>query len=237
MDLGDCFGSQFPDPIWRRIGHQYYFDIGYIFEDLFTFGLVDRPWDRAQLYPGGLFGYYSARDFSPEEWRGGYPNPAFGRMTEKDGAWAARIVARFTDAHVTAIVATGNFTRPENAAFLVTQLRGRRDAIQRHYFARLSPVTDVEAAGRELCAVDLARKNGVFAASMFRYTARVRGGAPLAVRALPEGRLCTTVPVTDPASRYRVVDIHNGQAPGVLRVHVVDVGGELRVVGVEREEG
>ena len=140
------------------------------------------------------------------------------------------------------MVGAGNLTRPQDAAFLVTQLRGRRDAIQRRYFARLSPVTDVEAAGRELCAVDLARKGGLFPASMFSYTARVHEGASLAVQALPDGRLCTTVPaeaVTDQASRYRVVDIQNGQAPGALHVHVYDLGGDrgLRVVGIQREEG
>jgi hypothetical protein len=245
LDLGDCFGTQFPDEMWRRIGHAYYFDIGYILEDLLSFGAIGRPWDRAQLYPGGIFGYYSARDFDPEAWRGGYPNPAFGRMTESDGAWAARIIARFSDAHLTAIVAAGKLTRPEDAAFLVAQLSGRRDTILRRYFKRLSPVTDLAAEGRELCGVDLARKSGVFPASRFSYRARVQGGATLPVRALPDGRVCTTVPADavtasdGHASRYRVVDLQNGQAPGVLHVHLFDLGtaGGLRIAGIEREEG
>ena len=240
LDLGDCFGSEWTDGIWRRIGHAYYFDIGYILEDLFTFGTLERPWDRAKMDPRGTFGYYSARDFDPEGWRGGYPNPAFMRMTEHDGAWAARIVARFTDEHLAAVVAAGDLTNPENSAFLLEQLRGRRDAILRRYLGQLSPITDVAAEGRELCGVDLARRSGLFPDSLFKYSARVHGGAPLAVQAFPDGRICATVPdeaAATPAPRYRVVDIENRQAPGVLRVHFYDLGAErgLRVAGLERD--
>jgi hypothetical protein len=234
LDLGDCFGSAWTDEIWRRIGHAYYFDIGYILEDLFTVGVVDRPWDRAAKQPGdGIFGYYSARDFDPEKWRGGYPNPAFGRMTEHDGAWAARIIARFSDDDLAAVVAAGDLTNPANSAFLLGVLRGRREAILRRYLARLSPVTDVVADGRELCGVDLARRSGIFAPGRFRYQARVSGGEALAVRELPDGRVCTAVPG---GSGYRVVDIGNGQATGALHVHIYDLGaGGLRIAGIERD--
>ena len=241
LDLGDCFGSEWADEIWRRIGHAYYFDIGYVLEDLFTFGAVDRPWDNAVKDPRGTFGYFSARGFDAELWRGGYPNPAFGRMTEHDGAWAARIVARFSNEDVQAAVDAGDLTDPENSKFLFEQLKGRRDAIVRRYLSKLSPVSDVAVEGREVCGVDLARRSELFPAASFRYQVRLQDGAALPARVLADGHICATVPAEAESGkpRYRVVDIANGQAPGVLHVHLYDFGakGGLRIAGVERDGG
>src|SRR5262249_1769429 len=80
LDLGDCFGSEWADEIWRRIGHAYYFDIGYILEDLFGFGSVERPWDRAVKDPRGTFGYFSPRGFDPPACRRASPHPARRRL-------------------------------------------------------------------------------------------------------------------------------------------------------------
>jgi hypothetical protein len=45
---------------------------------------------------GGSFNYFADTYFDPEGWRGEYPNPAFIRMTEADGAWMARILVAST---------------------------------------------------------------------------------------------------------------------------------------------
>ena len=240
IDLGDCFGSKWPDEIWRRLGHAYYLDFGYLLADLFTLGWIERPWDRAVLDPRGTFGYYRARGFDAEKWRGGYPNPAFMRMVEHDGAWAARIIARFSDAHVAAAVEAGDLSDPDGAAFLLEQLRGRRDAILRRYLSRLSPIADVTAVGREVCGVDLAQRSGLFAPGRFRHRARLRGGAALATQVDADGRVCVTVPrAGGAAAHYRVVEIANGQAPGELHVHLYDLGAGagLRVAGLVRAGG
>ena len=105
LDLGDCFGSHWTlESVNRRINHSYYFDPGDVAIDFLTFGTFERPWDRPvhnQELP--MFDYFRP-DFEPEEWKGGYPNPAFARMTELDAAWATRILSRFTDANVGAAV-------------------------------------------------------------------------------------------------------------------------------------
>ncbi len=243
MDLGDCFGSLWDNPeIARRMGHAYYLDFSYLVSDFVTFGFVERPWGRAQFSDGGeIFGYYNARDFEPEKWKGGYPNPAFERMTEADGAWAARILSRFTDEIVAEAVAVGDFTDPRHSAYLTRQLILRRDAISRRYFANLSPLADVRVEGPKLCATDLARRSGVFAETSFAYSA---GGRRVAVG--PAGSVCVELghsapdggPADDAEERYRTIDIQNGQAPGVLRAHLYDLGPRrgFVLVGIERPE-
>lgn len=253
IDLGDCFGSQWAeDQISRRLGFSYYLDLQHVAEDFFTFGAIERPWERARR--SGTFGYFSTRDFVPEGWRGGYPNPAFTRMRERDGAWAARKIARFRDEHIVAAVKVGDYTLPEDTDFLIKTLVARRDMILARYLSKLSPIGELKTSPEgELCGIDLARHSRVFAEGSFKYGAHVYTGARFApagdaqVRTASGGDLCVTIPhrtkgggVPDgDASRYVVVDIANGQAPGVLRAHLYDLGPErgFRLVGVERPDG
>lgn len=253
IDLGDCFGSQWTeDRISRRLGFSYYLDLQHVGEDFVTLGAVERPWERAKK--SGTFGYFSARDFVPDEWHGGYPNPAFSRMSERDAAWGSRKIARFRDEHIAAAVKVGNYTLPEDSEYLIKTLITRRDLILRRYFKNLSPIGELKISpAGELCGTDLARYAHVFADTAFTYGAKVftgerfspSGDAP--VRANPDGTVCVSVPhragdggVPDgDASRYVVVDVHNGQAPGVLRAHLYDLGPKkgFALVGVERPEG
>lgn len=252
IDLGDCFGSEWEwDPLSRRLGHAYYLDFNYMAEDFVTLGILERPWDRASRRPP--FGYFTAKGFDPEAWRGGYPNPAFGRMTEHDAAWAARIMARLRDEHVAAAVKVADYSNPDDEAFLIRSLIERRDAVLKRYLARLSPVGELSMRGKStLCGTDLSRHSGVFGEDRFRYEARVYGGDTLAdrgaakVSARPDGELCVElthlgVPPQvkdDSPNRYVVVDVDNGQARYPLRAHLYDLGeGKgFVLVGAERPE-
>ncbi|WP_437314533.1 hypothetical protein [Sorangium sp. So ce385] len=255
IDLGDCFGSEWDwEGISKRLGHAYYFDAEYVLLDFITLGVPERPWDRATRDPqGDIFGFFNARDFRPERWRGGYPNPAFGRMTELDGAWAARTLARFTPELVEAAVRAGDFTAPRHTTWLIDKLLQRKQAIMARYLTRLSPLADVAVASpAELCGVDLARRTGVARAQDLRYEAAMYAGEALALRARPvvrpspDGRVCLSLPhiadqggVPDDApSRYAIVDILNGQAPGPLRAHLYDLGPRrgYKLVGIERPD-
>jgi hypothetical protein len=254
IDLGDCFGSEWEeDGISRRLGHANYFDFQYVPQDFVTLGLIPRPWDRAQRSKdGAIFGYFHSRDFDPDDWKGGYPNPAFGRMSARDAAWAARTIARFTPELIEAAVRAGDFTDPQHTAFLVKHLRIRQHRILRTYFAELSPIADVTAAGAELCGHDLARWSAAWPASAFRYSAKMYAGArldprrPLTPRPAADGGVCVTLPHVaddgglpdDAPARYAVVDISNGQASGPLRAHLYDLGPSrgFKLVGIERPD-
>lgn len=226
IDLNDCFGSEWKwDAITKRIGFTYYFDGGDVAEDFVTLGIRKRPWDAIQRPgpDGDIFGYFAAEPFDPEEWRAGYQNPAFIRMSELDGAWMARILARLTPEHVQRIVEVGDFTNPKNTDYLVHTLLARQRKIEARFFAVASPLADFEVKNGELCGVDLARKTNTW--SDFHYAAEI-DGAKAAVEAREGGVVCVPVTTRD----YHVVTIANGIAKHPIRVHIASD----RVVGLER---
>lgn len=255
IDFGDCFGSIWEPPLLgRRIGHAHYLDFGYLAEDFVTLGAIERPWDTARFgSTGATFGYYDSEQFAPEAWRPGYPNPAFSRMQEADAAWAARIIARFTDAHVYAMVAEAKL--PERAQFerLASVIIARRDKILRRYLTRISPLTaarldsPASPAPRSgelwLCMDDLALTAGVVTASERRYAAHLftpDRRAELTVYADGQGSVCAMSPSLSKDDAYAVIDVWaygKDHTTFPLRVHLSSTGpGEAstQIVGVER---
>ena len=251
IDIGDAFGSVwFIDGISERLGHAYYLDLPYLAEDFITLGTVTRPWEKARR-TGGIFNYFNADDFDPELWRPGYPNPAFGKMTEGDGAWMARILARFTDPMVDELVKVGDYSDPIDVAYLQRTLKVRRDLILKRYLARLSPIGEVHLVANErLCGTDEARYARAAPDTAFRYAARLYSPPSydplwtLRTQAGKDGEVCvelahlplaSDVPDGDP-SRYVIVDVADTFAKGPLRAHLYDLGKArgFRLVGIER---
>ncbi|MFO0616335.1 MAG: hypothetical protein U0414_27330 [Polyangiaceae bacterium] len=253
IDLGDCFGSHWQWESWnRRINHSYYFDPEDVAIDLLTLGSFERPWDRPVANTElPMFDYFRP-DFVPEDWKGGYPNPAFARMTEEDGAWAARILSRFTDANIAAAVRVGDYTDPRATEFLTRTLIQRRDEILTRYFSVVSPLADVTVEGDRVCATDLAHKTTTWPRTRFTYAAELRTGLDLDQRkALPvslgdDATVCVDLPrVVDDRSlpddhplRYAVLDVSNGAARGPLRVHLYDLGASshFKMVAIQRPD-
>jgi hypothetical protein len=170
-----------------------------------------------------------------------YPNPAFSRMTERDAAWMARILARFTPEMVRALAEMGRFSDRGDTRFIAETLEQRLEKILDRYLTRLSPLGGVHVEQKTtLCAVDAARLRNVRPASSFHYDARTRGGDPLGVTARDDGSVCVALPASrvpdGGAPVYGVLSITNGVAPGALEVHLYDLGPAQGyfVAGVER---
>ncbi|MFO0738729.1 MAG: hypothetical protein U0270_22720 [Labilithrix sp.] len=253
IDLGDSFGSEWTvERISRRLGHAWLLDFPYLAEDFFLLGIPERAWDHNHRNPEApIFGFFNEEDFDPDVWRNEYPNPAFDNMSEADGAWGTRIVSRFTPAQIQAAVRAGDFTDPAHSAFLVRVLIARQRILERRYFSKLSPITDITMSGDRLCGVDLARKKETWAPTSFRYRATIARGYDdkpklTGVSVEDDGRVCVSLPSAQPdggkpddaPERYVVVRIANGVAKSPLEVHLYDRGPQkgITVVGIERRE-
>jgi hypothetical protein len=227
-----------------RSGNEYIIDFKPILKTALTLGIWERPWHgtRYQLYPqaGGI----EAARFDPDLWRPEYPNAAFQHMLAEDAFWAARIVSRFSDAAIRAIVAEGDFRAPEAETHLAQTIVERRDRVLSRYFGALNPLAEFRltsgAAGTVLGFTNhgedarlgrveayeyqwFALDNGTGGTEPLGPVARTRDRA-VPLPAAPPEYLMVRIRTLAPAAAWKkAVDVF-------LRMH-----GEPKVVGVERE--
>jgi hypothetical protein len=153
-----------------RAGHEYIVDFEPIWRAFYTLGFSDRAWRRIPYaYPRyAEAGRIESRYFEPAKWKPEYPNPAFDRMLADDAFWAAKIVARFTDEAVRAIVSTGDFLSDDAERYLADTVIERRDKTVAHYFRQLNPLDgfDVEDA---LTFRNLGVERGLAEVSSYEY--------------------------------------------------------------------
>jgi hypothetical protein len=250
LDFGDCFGNlTAPTLLARRLaGHAYGVDAGQIAVDWLTFGAITRPFEAERFGASGpVFGYFNVERFDPELWRPSYPNPAFQRMTERDAAWMARILARFTPAHLERVIRVGRLGSAELRAELLRLLLGRRERILRRYLAPLSslaaPVQMLDGGRAEWCVDDLGVVAGIADAAGTTYEAEWRGLGTEPVR-LPvrveEARVCLALPppTRNASASERVVEWRafraEGPREGQLRLHLAWRSSSYEIAALER---
>jgi len=242
IDWGDTLGGlSYGDEFSRRVGYTYYIDFGQMGLDFITFGIPQRPWERAKYGPAGeIFGYFTDTDFVPEEWHVGYPNVAFSAMEEQDAAWMARIIARIDERAIDLVVDQTRLTAPIASSELKRILKGRRLRILERYLTRVSSLTDPELwqDGVTLCVHDRAEEASLGAgpSPSARIWQSPTSALGLEVARPEPAKLCVVLPRDQ--GGYRIVDLTTGRpGQGPLRLHLAEDRGRLRVVGVERPEG
>jgi len=255
LDWGDALGDVWTWTWTRlngRIGHTGYLDLDHAVTDLVTLGMWPRPWYHVAPPPQPeTFGSFDADSLEPNEWRGTYQNPAFREITPQDALWAVRIIARFSDAHIAAIVDRARLEDPAAARYLADTLIQRRDRILRYYLTRLSPLDRFTLARSEpnaaqsICFRDLALAAHVATPESTMYRIHLHGGAHqeqlLGWRQLrPDpGRpseTCTDLPFSpnarpgirlepgardDDPRRYAVMEIYSNQQPSLRATALV----------------
>lgn len=238
IDWGDALGIGFnPDRLARRLGYSYAIDLEQIGEDLLTFGMLSRPWQSPKRTKVQIFGYYGVEGFTPSEWRGVYDIPAFARRTPSDVLWMTRILSRFTDAHLKAIVARAQLPDPRQAEYLEYALRGRRDKFFEEYLTKYVALANFRLARRKptsnvqsLCFEDLALVHGVAKADEAYYQLRFYGGEALDrelgwLQFMPDERHPNWSCVALPVGQHRPADLAPKDAPDdhPLRYGVMDL--------------
>lgn len=243
IDFGSTLGSGSVRPQNPRAGHEYIFEWGPSIKAALTLGIWDRPWRKVRYPDYPSVGNFEAEFFHPPDWKPEYPNPAFERMLPQDAFWATKIVQKFNDEMVRALVRTGQLADPEAEEYLVQTLLRRRDKIVRYYFSLLNPLDSFRLSpdGTQLHYENLGLKAGLAKGVSYEYQWFVFDNHSGSRQALGEPQAASGSPLPTPSSSepYLVVRIRTLTVEQPEWARPVDVylrnEGEKKVVGVERE--
>ena len=143
FDFGSILGSGTYHAQVHRAGNEYIFEHAPGWRTLATLGFYLRPWMLID-YPDAppAIGRLEGDAFDPQKWKPEYPNPAFENMQLDDAFWAARIVSKFSDAMVRAIVEKARYSDPKATEYMTATLIKRRDKVLRYWLNAVNPVVD-----------------------------------------------------------------------------------------------
>ena len=147
FDFGSILGSGTVYAQRQRAGNEYIFEQAPGWRTLATLGLYVRPWMLFD-YPDvpRSIGRFEGDAFVPAAWKPEYPNPAFDNMRPDDAFWAARIVSRFSDAAIRAIVEKAQYSDPRATEYMTETLIKRRDKVLNTWLNGVNPVVDLSLA-------------------------------------------------------------------------------------------
>jgi len=143
FDFGSILGSGTVFAQRHRPGNEYIFEQRPGWLTLATLGLYVRPWmliDYPEVPPS--VGRFEAHAFEPQKWKPEYPNAAFDNVRPDDAFWAARIVARFSDEMVGAVVQKAQYSDPRATEYLTRALITRRDKVLATWLNHVCPAVD-----------------------------------------------------------------------------------------------
>ncbi|MGE0703669.1 MAG: hypothetical protein AB7F99_04350 [Vicinamibacterales bacterium] len=162
FDFGSIMGSGSTVPQRPRAGNEYILEWGPALKTLATLGLYVRPWIGVD-YPqvARSVGNFEGDFFDPLLWRPEYPNPAFENMRADDAFWAARIVSRFSDEAIAAVVNRAQYSEPGAAEYVTATLIERRDKVIRAWLTGVNPLVDATLADGALTFANAAVDAGV----------------------------------------------------------------------------
>jgi hypothetical protein len=144
-DFGAILGSstRFTEPPISN--HEYYIEKESSLKRLYTLGLHTPDYQRTRV-PGNMppsVGWFESSSFEPNAWKPNYPNTAFSNMQPDDAFWGARLVSRFSDEVIRAIVEHAGYDDPQAVDYLTRTLIRRRDIIARTWLNGVNPIGDL----------------------------------------------------------------------------------------------
>lgn len=242
LDFGKGLGTQ-PHINGRRfVSFEFLVDFGAMAKRLITLGVLCRPWEHRRSPDIRGVGMLDAV-FDPGRWKAYMPSYfPFHDVDRLDGFWGAKMVARFTEAHVRAAVEQARYSDPRAVEYITRLLMERRRKVVAYWFARTSPLDHftVEQAGSgwRVCFDDLGIVYGV--APVTRYRVRVfdAGGAATGsdgdTTAAASGHTCLpAVPPAPGPDSYTILSIARPSLPPTL-LHIGATASGPRLIGLQR---
>jgi hypothetical protein len=143
FDFGSIMGSGTVFAQRHRAGNEYILEWRPGWWTLASLGLYTRPWlhiDYPEVPPS--VGRFEAEAFAAARWKPEYPNPAFRNMRADDAFWAARIVSKFSNEAIRAVVQKAKYTDPRATDYITETLIKRRDKVLGEWLVGVNPVVD-----------------------------------------------------------------------------------------------
>lgn len=143
FDFGSILGSGTVYAQRHRPGAEYIFEAKPGWLTLATLGLYVRPWMTID-YPDvpSSIGRIESDRFDPLKWKPEYPNSAFDNMRPDDAFWAARIISKFSDQTIRAVVEKARYSNPAATDYLAKTLIARRNKVIRAWINQLCPAVE-----------------------------------------------------------------------------------------------
>jgi hypothetical protein len=245
IDFGIALGAGSAKNENPRYGYEYQLDWGAMAKTLFTFGLVQRPWeDRKKPRLRGV-GAYDVSDYHPGEWIALTPMYTPVRIADRiDNFWASKIMMKLERKHLEAAVGAAKLTDPRAAKWLVDALIARQRKTADYWFNRTNPVDEIRTTGNELCFKDLSIVYGFKPAQDTRYrlTFHDRNGKRFGrdtVTPGTGGSTCAALKLSSAHDAYTIVQVDT-KRPGFSGTTYVYVARDARtlmphVIGIWRK--
>ncbi len=169
-----------------------------------------------------------------------YPIPAFERMRAEDAFWAARIIARFDEPAVRAIVSKGRFSDPAAVDYIVRTLMERRAKILRAWLTGVTPIVDPALASSGLTFRNAAEDAGVATApdaydiTWFAFDNATGSRRQIGEPARVSPGTAAPLPRELANEQYVMAAVGAGSASGPARVYFRQQSGQWQAVGIER---
>lgn len=252
LDFGKSLG------VWGLSGRERdafapHFDYADATSSLFAFGLERWPWEGLEGPPLRGVGRFEARRFDPARYSPTNPYAPFLYTDRFDRYWAAKIIARFSTAHLAAAIDAGRYSDPAARAYLVATLHARQRKVVAQGFSEVSTLDDFElhaGAGDSehfaLCARDLAVVTGFVSSQYAQYVVRAYDWDGESLRestthaASEDGKICVRgLRAGEGHGSYTLVAYETRPEHGTV-THIVahlarDPGsGRMRLIGLER---
>ena len=247
FDFGSIMGSGTVFAQRHRAGNEYILEWSPGWKTLATLGLYTRPWLHYD-YPDvpSSVGRFEGDFFDAAQWKPEYPNPAFANMRGDDAFWAARIVSRFSNQAIRAIVEKAKYTDPRATDYITATLVKRRDKVVSTWLAGVNPLVDFAMSdGGELTFVNAAVDAGAakapsgYRAAWSRFDNVTRESKPIGETSGAATRLSAPPGLPSASGTYLHVEIAAVDGPhpswaDPVHVYFSRTGSTWKLVGLER---
>jgi hypothetical protein len=249
VDFGEALGAHQAEKGRLEDGWEHVWDFELNGAALLTLGLWSRPWEDQEQTLWPSIGAFGAEHFDPQLWREAYPYVPFREADAADLYWGAKLVMRFSRAHVEAIIAEGQLSSPDAATYLADALMERRRRIGQAWLEAVTPLDYFTMRDGQLCAVDLGVRFGLAADGIVellpadyrpdfdddRDEADRHARGVREFRVAADGTVCLPIPEDE---AYTIARLRIRRGPNrhpIMQVHH-KAGANPRVLGIIRVE-